>query len=315
MPRIPYTIRLTGLDAPEGAISMATLAELCRDVIEGAGRALRLQAEGASTKSGPVPEWIREATDFTIDGLSKGSTILALDVPPLAETPLFGGDGAPADGFDPTETALSVFAHAVADLEAGNLDSERLDRGFLDTLARFARLGDGVRVEFIPDSEIRSRRADAFVIDSDIIASATRLQRETPADHAVVLTGLMETIEHGDARFTLATDRRGRVRGNLLGDAPTERLRELWGRRVTVSGMARLTLSGRVRFVEATSARPFADGDDIVSDLTAPPQLLPEMDQPRRSGNAVASLAGGWPGDEPIDVLLAALRDEPAEGE
>lgn len=307
MSRIPYQIRLTGLDAPKGAISMASLAELCHAVVEGARQALRLQVEGLSTRSGPVPDWIRAATDFKVDGLHPGSTVLTLNVPVLSETPLFGGDGAPPDDIRPDETALSVFGQAVADLEARSRDSDRIDHGLLSTFSRFNKLGSGVRVEFVPADAWR--RAERFVVDQDIIRMAAALQADTPADRAVVLTGRLDAIAHGSSRFTLVADNGARIKGTLAGSDTSDRLRELWGRYVTVQGRARHTAAGRVRFIEASVLRAFAEGDQSIAALAATPYLpLIEAAMSTQS-NAAASLRGAWPGDESIEELLDALGE------
>ena len=310
MPRVPYHIRLTGLDAPEGSISMGALGDLCRAVVDGAARALRLQAEGVSTRSGPPPDWVREATDFTVKGLRSGSTVLALDVPPLAETPLFGGDGAPADGFRPDETALTVLGRAVADVREGALDSDRVDRGVLDALARFERIGPGIQIEVGPTSGVSA--SGRFTIDPPLVELAVRLRRESPPDRPVVLTGRLDTIEHAESQFVLLLDDGRRTKGSLAGDGASDRLRDLWGNRVTVQGTARHTLSGRVRFVEASTLRPFAAGDESMSALTQT-SLLPSGSGPEPlSGPALATLRGAWPGDESVDALLDALRQSPS---
>ena len=285
---------------------MASLVELCQGVIEGARQALRLQAEGVSTRSGPVPDWVREATDFKVDGVHAGSTILTLDAPVLSETPLFSGDGAAPDGFRPDETALSVFGQVVADLETGALDSDRVDHSLLATFARFSKLGTGVRVEFSARGTLR--KADTFTVDQEIIRTAARLQAATPSDHAVVLTGRLDAIEHGSSRFTLITDDGRRVKGTFTGSEAHQRLRDLWGRRITLQGMARYTAAGRVRFVEASVVRAYAEGDDTFAALTHSPMLPIEGEPPVRKGSGLASLRGAWPGDESIDALLASLK-------
>lgn len=123
-----YEIQLDGVQVRD--LSFGVLRDLADLVIEGAGRAARLAAEGRSTARGSAPAWLADASDVRLVGLREGSLVLDVTARPLAEI---------APGIFPTatgETALDLLMLAVDDALQGRRDSERLDLGMLQTLVK-----------------------------------------------------------------------------------------------------------------------------------------------------------------------------------
>jgi len=177
---IHYTIRITGLKTPEGAIPLMALMGISDTLLQGSERALRLSIEGASVKRGRAPSWLSNSLDFTIVGISKGATALEIEAPTLAES-------APQQVRqqnlwytlpDPEDTALSLLSRSVSEATSERLESEYYDRGVLSALLSFKPLlgkyFDGLEM-ISPD-----RTRDGFRIGDEEIAKLGRLEAQTP---------------------------------------------------------------------------------------------------------------------------------------
>ena len=100
----------------------------------------------------------------------------------------------------------------------------------------------------------------------------------------------------------------GRLQSDQLD---VEVLRRLWGKRATVQGKVHFKANGHPRLIEAHRLRPYQDRDAIFEELPATeiPRsriLTPIQEKQARSFN-VLSLCGTWPGNEPVEELLAQL--------
>lgn len=90
-----------------------------------------------------------------------------------------------------------------------------------------------------------------------------------------------------------------------------ERLRTLWGNQATIEGVVHFKANGQPRFIQARRFRGLRDGDEVfdeipsveTSDTYGQIQFHPEQ----TASFDPIELAGSWPGDEPIEELLAQL--------
>lgn len=84
------------------------------------------------------------------------------------------------------------------------------------------------------------------------------------------------------------------------------------GDSATIEGLVHFKLNGQPRFIEARKISPPAAGDEIFANRPMVParlsqdSLFPELAQRSRDADPM-SLWGAWPGDEPIEELLAML--------
>lgn len=125
------------------------------------------------------------------------------------------------------------------------------------------------------------------------------------------------------ARFRLlvgSASLQGRLDRNQLD---VELLRPLWGKPVTVQGVVHFKPSGKPRFIEARRISAHAEGDAIFETVPeveigvatlADATTESERSEPFSSalGKVMRHvdpmiLWGTWPGDEPIEELLAQL--------
>ena len=89
-------------------------------------------------------------------------------------------------------------------------------------------------------------------------------------------------------------------------------MRGLWGKKATVKGTVYFKPSGTARFIDADVIAPAGGGDGIFAQVPVVRQS--EMQFAEHASRIVpapglaAELWGKWPGDEPIEILLADLR-------
>ncbi len=144
-----------------------------------------------------------------------------------------------------------------------------------------------------------------------------------PAPRAVVVSGYLDEIGHGLRRFRLVMGG-GSLLGRLgRGNLDVELLRPLWGKRATVQGIVHFKSNGQPHFIEALRISARAEGDKIfetmpvaengggrVADVLTGSDWIGSVS--RGSAKTIRRvdpmvLWGAWPGDEPIEELLAQL--------
>ena len=127
---------------------------------------------------------------------------------------------------------------------------------------------------------------------------------------AFVVSGRLDEIGHDRSRFRLVVGDEGTLLVRLDRSLDVESLRTLWGRRVTVQGTVHFKSNGRPRLMEARRVSPRAEGDGVFESLPSVAAVhaatrLRDVDRICRVDPMV--LWGTWPGDEPIEELLAQL--------
>lgn len=129
---------------------------------------------------------------------------------------------------------------------------------------------------------------------------------------AFIVSGRLDQIEHDAAKFRLVVNRSSSLLGKLVGETlDVEFLRSLWGEQITVEGVVHFKHNGQPRLIEARRIRGCMDGDSVFKELPAveaPPRRGLTADETRRGRSAdFMKLWGTWPGDEPMEELLAQL--------
>ncbi|MDX2079954.1 MAG: hypothetical protein SFU53_04160 [Terrimicrobiaceae bacterium] len=306
-----YEFHVNGLATGEGRIAASALRELLEDVTECAGKALRLAVEGTSVKAGRPPTWLDSAVDFTVTGIGPGCTMVSVEAPVLSE--LLGEDLNQAHFFADApsgeDTALSLFSRSVRATMVGDMESNSYDRGVLKSLLGFRRLFRGVASSI----ELRSpdRAADEVTFGLAEIEKVERLRHRIPEPQAFVVSGKLDSIHHSEKRFWLELPDGQKVPGRVDEEfLSAEDLRDLWGGKVTIKGLVHFRPSGKVQLLEAQTLTAAGTGDEVfaVSPRIEESPLL--FDTARIDSSTIGQLRGKWPGDESIDELLDALRDD-----
>jgi len=299
-----YSVVLEGVDALD--LPIGVLRDLCDFLIEGAQRSARLMAEGRSVARGAAPGWVVLAADVHLSRFERGSLDLEIQAPRLvdiapeifAQQPLF-----PA-GTDADATAVDLFLDAADDAALGRQDSERLDAGVLDVLARagslFSRGATRLSFSRVGNSPV--------VLDASSTVTIRRLADETPDARVARVSGVLDTLTASTRAIGLRLED-GRLLRGFAGQVPLEQLKDLLGRSVVLEGHFTFRPSGEALRIQVESAEPARQGDSIwaklprvePSALRTRPLLAPPID--------FDSFFGQWPGDEDDEQLSTALRE------
>lgn len=316
-----YALRVRGLDSRDGEIRWTALEEVLGRLRRVADRVTRLRATGVSTAGGPRPKWLEQTLDFTITGLSAGSTTLGCRAPCLRETARdqFGrltlsSDQPPPDLDD---TSLDLVGEAIRALtrEDGSeaASDGYYDRPVIEAMVDFGRVcgAPGVGYTLARDDEA----GHGFEWNDGVRARAEQQLEQLPSAQAYVVSGRLDRIQHADGRFRMRLKDGRSLPGHLdRGEVEVEALRPLWGRDVTVTGMVHFRSNGTPRTIVARHLMPYNnEADDAFDPLprsVAPgaSAMAPEVDG--HSGDFDwDSIRGAWPGDETIEELLDQLDE------
>lgn len=315
MKNLKYKVRIKGLKTPAGSIPISALNKICESIVEGSGRALRLSIEGVSLHRGKLPPWQKRATEFTITGITKGSTILEVEAPILRDVipEQIAQQNLWYTGPQPNDTAISVLARAVSDVVSRKVESDQYDKGVLDTLLSLRP----VFSDYATECEITAvnQPKDKFSLSAEVLDQITEIKTEIPEPQAVVVSGLFDLIEHSHGKFKLEVADGHKISGVVdLSAIDLEQMRSLWGKKVTIKGTGHFTSSGKARFIEAHIVKEFEKEEKLFEKIPRKQStafLFAEFQIPAQTQtkSPLAKLWGKWPGDEPIDELLKTLKD------
>lgn len=312
MEGIEYKIRLKGLPTPEGAVPLKALISVSEVLLAVSRRALRLAVEGVSVKRGQVPKNLQKPLGFTVIGISKGSTVLQIEVPTFEDSApeLVQQPNLWDSHINPEDTVISLLSKSVHDATGGNVESDYYDRGVLESLMLFR----GSLKEHIKDVEIgcSSRPSEEFKINHHELEKINKIEAETPEPKAIIVAGTFNSIKHTPRRFELVLQNGHKVRGLAEpGHISTEQMRTLWGKKVTVKGIGHFKPTGIVRYIEAQTMKPFDKGEELFETLfknRLPANLIQDISKKQRIKSPLKEVWGKWPGDEPIEEILDTLK-------
>jgi hypothetical protein len=314
MKSVRYELKINGLQSRTGTISIRALRDIADRILECSERGLRLALQGESVVVGRIPQWLTDSLDVTVTGLKRGSTRLVLEAPPLGET---APDRIRQPDLwyttpSPDDTALTLLYKSVRDTTAENLESDTYDSGVLEGLLSFRsilpRTAQSIELTCLNRSEER------FELGAPEIEKIERLKTHTPEPAAFVISGQLDMIAHSSKRFLLRVAASQAIPGTIDEKSLNlENMREFWGKKVTVKGTVYFRPSGSVRLVEAQMIKVAEIGEEVFEKLPSPRyarelfEALPKPAVARES--SLTAIWGQWPGDEPIDELLALLRE------
>ena len=246
-------------------------------------------------------------------GLGPGSTVLNIEAPRLG-----GVKGLDLDQQDlwlqqpdVDDTALDLAALAISEAQNAEASGDRFDSSVLEAILELGNAArtSGVRYELSP-CKSGGRR---FVLEDAACPRIRERMGLIPAPSAAVVSGQLDEIGHDQGRFRLLLGKHGTLAGRLdPAVLDVETLRPLWGRQATVEGLVHFKSNGQPRFIEARRITTRTVRDAIFERLPIAIMSGPES----RSAQPVAKklrrvdpmiLWGVWPGDDPIEELLAEL--------
>ena len=308
-----YQLRVSGLPEPTGQIKAASLRRVLDALLQTGERVTRLMITGESSGKGRKPKWLRASVDFTVTGLNSGSTILDIEAPRFRETAY--GELAQQEFWQAKpsldDTSLDLAARAIEEARSAKSPGDHFDANVLKAILKFktATGTPGIRYELIPQGSTGL----GFVLDEDVCIQVSERLRSIPPPKAVIVSGRLDEIKYGGGRFRMLLGHDvqllGKLHPNLLD---TEVLRPLWGNPTTVEGLVHYKANGQARWIEARRMSGSGEGDSVFEEIPSGEVedelgLVPTQRRHRARSTDPIMLAGAWPGDEPIDELLAQL--------
>ena len=306
-----YQLRISGLNEAKGQIKAVTLQRVVSALRTTAERTTRLLATGKSSERGTKPKWLDATIDFTITGLTAGSTTLDIEAPRLGVTAreAFAQQEFWRETPNLQDTALDLAAFAIEEVGADDPSGDRFDTSVLQAILVFGRAAGGdVCYELNPRGPARGR----FLLDHKTRDHAEGQLKRIPKPRAFIVSGRLDEIRHGSGRFCLLTSQNLRLLGCLdITRLDIEALRSLWGKQTTVEGMVHFKANGQPRLIQARRISGQLEGDSVFDEM--PLLEIPESQglYPARRGRTAPfdpiELAGAWPGNERIEDLMAEL--------
>jgi hypothetical protein len=300
MTRPTYGVHLDGVDAHDMPVGI--LRDLCDILLEGAQRAARLALEGRSIGRGPTPARVVELGDVRVAAYRHGSLDMVVTSPTIAEAArdLIAQQNLFAEAVAPDITAMDLFLRAAEDAVAGRQDSECLDAGMLEVLARtqslFARGATGL---------LLSGRGEPLMIDASKAEGIRRLREQTPESRVSRIQGLLDSVTYSTTSFVVRLDDGNSLRG-LSSSIAADTLAARLGHRVVLEGVVSFKPSGKALRIEADYIADAQPGDELWAHLPRATTLphasaLPSSD--------LGAIYGRWPGDEDDAQIFAALDE------
>ncbi len=307
-----YQFRLSGLRENKGRIKVATLQCSLDALVKTAECATRLMFTGEGSGRGPRPRWLNAALDFTLNEQKHGSTILEIEAPQLGETAYaqFAQQNFRHEQPTMQDTAVDLAALSIQEAQEATSSGDYFDRAVLSAILRFRQPTGNANIcyHLIPQESDYGE----FTLDASVCNRIEERLKSLPPSRAFIISGWLEEIKHDSGRFFLELGDGRKMFGRLQSDQlDIEVLRPLWGEHATVQGMVHFKANGQPRLIEAHRLRPYQDRDAVFEEL--PSTEMPKsrgltriQEKQARSFN-VLSLCGTWPGNEPVEELLAQL--------
>jgi len=232
-------------------------------------RTLRLALEGESVKAGGRPGWLARACDFSITRIDLQTGTLEIELPELGVQvgAMLGQDDFWKERPGNEDDVMIVFLRALREMTTEFLDGDFYDIRILEGLARVGRFlkAHQLAVDLIDrgprDSELlepqlefraENRRFQPVTLDAEVLEKVSRLQALTPQPRRLLISGRLDMIRHRSGRFQLMVQGGSGIPGRASRDClPPDKMRDLWGARVTVRGMVHFKASGEARYIEA----------------------------------------------------------------
>ena len=309
-----YQLRLSGLPEHQGHIKAKCLGRVIDGLLTTAERVAFLLATGHGSRTGSKPGWLDDTVNFTITGLRPGSTVFDIEAPQIGDTA--GVRLTQQDlwhirpNVSSTNTALDLVALAIEEALASDPAGDYFDSSVLEAILRFAKAAGahGAVYELMSEGSAHPR----FAIDDDVCTRIERKLKNIPAPRTSVVSGRLEEIRHSSGRFVVRINSGVQILGEIDTSAlSVEALRSLWGRKTTVQGLVHFKANGHPRLIEAYKISSYLEGDKIFEELpsasTLNPRSLSTSQQRNDRPAKPMDLSDSWPGDEPIEELLAQL--------
>lgn len=273
--------------------------------------AISMQLRQRSSSKGRRPAWLVQASDIRyVPRPGNGETALLFEAPTLgeaAEAIYRQGEFWPTRP-DAADTGFDLFGDVLAEVEAGNGDSDRFDGPLLKRLIRFRRALSGPYRGVTIESRRYGSQHPAR-LSPHVVQAAEQLYAETPPPRRVRVVGTLDMLRASTQTLALKMDDGVEVRGTLV-EGDIQLLAPLLRQRILVFGSACFRPSGRLLRVDVDEFRAATDADQFFAQVPRPMgRVRRGPEDPRKNAEALRAIFGKWPGDETDEQIDAALKE------
>ena len=300
MTRKDYAIRLEGVEALD--LPFGVLRDLHDVLVIGSQRCARLMVEGRSSARGALPAWLPSVGDLRISRFAAGSLELGVTAPTLSDAaPDLFAPQALGSPLPPDATAMDLLLDAVTDASTNRTESERLDPGILEVLARAGSLFGRGATRLV----ITREHHEPTVLDPTSIETVRALSAATPLPRVTRVRGILDSLTVSTTAVALQLEDGRSLRG-FGGTDSVETLRVLLGSDVVLEGVVTFRPSGEALRIDIESATLATPNDALWARLPKAERHSTRPRLPAQSSD-LDDLFGAWPGDESDAELAAAL--------
>lgn len=198
------------------------------------------------------------AADIHVSKFERGSLHLGLTVQRLVDAApdAFAQASLFLPSADADATALDLFLDAADDAAAGRRDSERLDAGVLEVLAR----AGGLFTTSAMRLSVQRAGRPTVALGQAALVTIRKLSDETPPGRVTRVRGVLDTLTVSTRAMALRLEN-GRALRGFAGAVPIEQLRQLLGADVVVEGVVAFRPSGE------RNRRPIGRGTSLAQQV------------------------------------------------
>ncbi|MCX6287653.1 MAG: hypothetical protein NTY96_11115 [Bacteroidetes bacterium] len=310
-----HSIRLSDFEMDEGTIALSLLSKISDQLIRISESTLRLYVEGNShLKRGKMPDWLQKSLEFKLTGITKGSTVLSIEAPVLSETlksiqyPLFNE----LDSKDYSrDTALSLAMLAYQKAISEDCETDLLDKALLGEMLVFKDILGSEKRRIEMDCPSLARKV---ILEKSSFDKIRVLESATPEPIKIKLSGKLDVLKHSNSLAEIITSQK-RVKVKLPDNIGFDLLKPLFGKDVTVMGLANLNPAGQLVSILLSDIHPVNSDDSffnaippVLKETTDIKQLIVAQKYSRIKTAEISKLAEELNITESVEEMINALR-------
>ncbi len=313
-----YELQFSSKDTSSVDVGFNTLVAALSAFTSSAKYTTYLFATGQSATQNTNPSWLRSLIGFTCVFERSRESSLCFRAPTLnhatakqfAQKDLF--ERHPNLGMD--ATSVDLVHLSIEELLSDQSVGDAYDENVLTSLLRFQHLRSSHKIELSIRPIEYNRSPYTLNFDENLFESCTRRSAQIPLPSRHIIVGKLNEIGHRRRQFLLDIRPNQKIIGRLSSSFDgLETMRTLWGHQATVIGSVHYKVDGTPRFIEADQVLPRQKGDDVFQKIPKPMNwhgtVLPKKTDGRQGSLDLSALIGSWPGDEPIEQLMAELKN------
>lgn len=303
-----YDIRIVNNYEGKGRVELERLAFLSKHIKSIAQKALLLQAFGYSKVSLPRKYKKYLHVFLTNTGVEKEDTLLTLDADNFQHLPIqldLFRDKAQLSSLTPVSLVIQTLRAAIG--EGG--DQNLLDEPLIDELIKFKKFFQTDQEQLwlsnrgsVPELRFSEKEIDKI----------EALYKEIPAPEPTVINGRVDEMKFSGRQFILHTADKQRVMVLLDSAEIFDRVKDFFGKELTVTGQAHFKPGGQLSYIALESLNEATEEDRVFSKRPQKASMQQKIAMQLKAGkksNPLESIIGKWPGNETDEEFEQMLKD------